>query len=277
MRVHLVAAGCVVLFGLVGCVPPGYRVQRAVRAPHATTPLHTGQPLAGVMELTAGATSAANAAAPRRGSAEHAVEIPDQQVRGELRVRVAQRGEVALIHERGIGATARAMDETQAPVEDGDPHGTGAAVRVSAVANEQWSIGFELELLHWSLPYVEYRTCVENCGGTSYTMVEHGIANVGTLGLGLTPSYKQGKWTLFGGAFARNHPTVQRKGMEYGYIDAEDEVDRGPLNVLLHAGAAYQLHRQITAILKVDQNLTTVPVQYGPTIAFALSAALDAE
>ena len=78
---------------------------------------------------------------------------------------------------------------------------------------------------------------------------------------------------MFGGAFFRNHPTIVRKGTEYSDYNDED-TQTGPVNFLLHAGAAVHLGA-LTAMLLVHQNLDRDPVVYGPGIGFALSASID--
>src|SRR6188508_850640 len=126
------------LLVLGGCYPPPpvYRVQRAARVPRPTVPLRTGEPLAGPIELTIGASSLANTAKPEAGNQAKALEIPEHQVRGELRIR---RGELAMIHERGIGHATK-IDETQADTNRDNPWGGGAALRYAiAPDGEPWS------------------------------------------------------------------------------------------------------------------------------------------
>jgi hypothetical protein len=259
---------------VAGCLPPPvYKVQRSVRVPHATVPLRTAQPLAGPVEITLGASNAADVVKPRRGDDTAAIEVPQRQVRGELRIRLRTNGELALIHERGIGASSLKLDSTQAPIGDGSPYGTGFAYRYAIRGDRGLVVGIEAEALFWQLPYVEYRTCVENCEGSATLEMDRGTAHESTLGFGVTPSYQLGDLTVFGGGFVRNHPTIERKGTEIGYTQHED-VSGGNMNLLLHAGVAYRFAEQFTALLVVDQNVTVDPVRYGPGIGFALSASL---
>jgi hypothetical protein len=259
---------------LVGCTPvPQYRVQRAARVPRPTVPLRTGQPLAGPIELTLGASSAANTMRPRAGNETKALEIPEHQVRGELRIRLFQRGEIAFIHERAIGGATQ-IDETQAATETGNPWGGGVAFRGSiAPSGAPWSVGIDLEFMGWSVPYAEERTCVEHCEGVPAHQSIRSRSGTATFGFGITPAYRFGKVSLFGGGFLRNHPTIVRKGTEYTEFNDED-TEPGPVNVLVHAGAAYQMGA-FTAMLLVHQNLDRDPVVYGPGIGLALSATID--
>lgn len=263
------------LLVLAGCFPPPpvYRVQRAARVPRPTVPLRTGQPLAGPIELTLGASSAANTMKPEAGNQTKALEIPDHQVRGELRIRLAERGEVAFVHERAIGHATK-IDETQTDTNRGNPWGGGMALRYSiAPHGEAWSVGLDFELLRWSVPYREVRTCVENCEGVDNYQEIDSTSGEATWGFGVTPAYRFGRVTVFGGGYLRNHPTIVRKGSEL-YEANDEDTETGPVNVLLHAGAAIQLGA-FSALVLVNQNLDRDPVRYGPGIGLALSASID--
>jgi hypothetical protein len=274
MRPSLVCA--LVLAAAGGCYPPPpvYRVQRSARVPRPTVPLRTGQPLAGPIELTLGASSVADTMRPRGGDDRVAIEIPQHQLRGELRIRLFERGELAVVHERAFGSATK-LDTTQADVESGQPWGAGAAWRYSiAPRGERWAVGIDTELLRWSVPYTEIRTCIENCEDQPLVQHDTDVSLELTWGFGITPSYRvDERWTLFGGAFLRNHPTIERKGEEIGRYNDEDTTG-GPVNVLVHAGAAVRFGA-FTAMLLVHQNLDSDPVRYGPGIGFALSAAID--
>lgn len=258
---------------VAGCVPPPvYRVQRSARVPRPTVPLRTGEPLAGPIELTLGASSLAQIKKPT-GSEDKAMELPDHQVRGELRIRIG-RGEIAMVHERAVGRSTK-LDETQADVEgSGQPWAAGTAIRYAIQPRgAPWSIGLELELLSWMVPYTEVRTCVENCEGVDPYQEIHSRSGEMTVGFGITPAYRIGRWTVFGGVFARNHPTIVRKGDELFETNFED-TEGGPMNTLVHAGAAVRFGA-FTALLLVNQNLDRDPVFYGPGIGLALSASID--
>ena len=256
----------------IACVPPVYQVQRSVRVPHAAAPLRTGQPLGGPVEIMAGMSNAVDLVKPSVGNEQASVEVPSRQVRGELRLRLG-RGELAFIGERAFASSSQRLDPTQAPVGDGDVTGRGFAVRYAIkLSDPRWAIGLDLEAIAWRLPYVEHRTCVMNCELSSNGAV-HDTTVIATLGAGVTPTFHSGRLTVFGGAFVRNHPTVERKGTETGFYDSED-VEGGPANLLVHAGLSYVLVGGISALVVVSQNVTPDPVQYGPGLGVALSATL---
>jgi hypothetical protein len=184
------------------------------------------------------------------------------------------RGEIAMVHERAVGHSTK-LDDTQADVEDsGQPWAVGTAVRYAIQPRgAPWSVGLELEFLSWMVPYTEIRNCVKNCEGVDPQQEIHSRSNEKTVGWGVTPAYRFGRWTVFGGVFSRNHPTIVRKGEERFETNTED-TEGGPMNTLVHVGAAVRFGA-FTALLLVNQNLDRDPVFYGPGIGFALSASID--
>lgn len=259
---------------VAGCVG---NIQRSARVPHPGVPLSAGQPLETPAELSAGLSNVTDVVKPGVGDASQAVEVPATQMRDELRLRLADRGQLALIYEQGFAATSRRPDPTQAPVGPGDVHGYGVSAGYAfQTSTPGLSIGTTLEIMGWSVPYVEYKTCT-SCVET-YTIVDHGTASPMTLGLGIAPSYRIGRVTYFGGVFARNHPTTQRKeyNTDITFGDGGD-VQNGPFNLLLDAGVEIELQRWLSALVVVHQNVVANPVQYGPGFGLALTARLGAE
>lgn len=252
-----------------GCVG---NIQRSARVPHPDVPLTSGQPLAGPVEGSLGLGNLTDVVAPQVGNPTQAVEVPETQMRDELRVRLGQRGSGALVYERGFASTSHMPDPTQAPVGDGDVSGYGATLGYSfATSHPGLSIGTTLEMITWSVPYVEYETCT-NCIG-DVTVIDHGRTLVGTLGLGVQPSYKSGAITVFGGAFARNHPTTTRKEYNTDITFSDNgDVHGGPLNLLLDAGLEYAFSPNVSGLVVVHQDVVADPVQYGPGIGVAIAA-----
>jgi hypothetical protein len=268
MRSVLVIA---VGLGFAACVPaPVYRVQRTARVPHPAVPLRTGEPLAGPVELSVGASSIGDVMRPKLVDEQASIEVAREQLRTELRFRIG-RGELAPIVEAAVGRTV-ALDETQAPVEQGMPAGVGLAGRYSfATGAPGFSIGLGVEAMSWQIPYVEYRTCIEHCEeNLAPTMQKfHGRESVATFGASLVPTYRVGKLALFAGAYTRRHPTIKRKGTEL-YETNDSDVDGGNYNLMVHAGAEYRIPA-VSFLATVQQDLTAEPVQYGPSFGFAIA------
>jgi hypothetical protein len=245
-------------------------VQRSARVPHPAVPNSTGQPMSSVADFSIGASSVTDLVKPGVGDATQAVEVPGTQARAELRLRPTTNSFISLVHEHGFAGSSQKPDPTQATVGEGEVLGYGTTFGSSiATSSPNWRVGWVAEIMMWDVPYVEYQILE----GGSYTYVEHGSDTVGTIGLGVSPSYKSGQFTAFGGVFARNHPTTQRK--EFGAIlDNGGDVTEGPMNVLLDAGIAYDFTPTLTGSAIINQNVTANPVKYGPGVQFAITAKL---
>ena len=249
-------------------------IQRSARVPHASVPLSSGQALDAPVELSAGLANVSDPIKPTVGDPNQAVEVPSTEMRSELRLRATDRATVALIYERGFGATSVRPDPTQAPVGPGDVEGYGMSFSNSfTTSTPGFVIGATLELMMWSVPYVEYDTGTSILG--PFEIVGHGRANPVSLGVGITPSYRSGRFTVFGGVFARNHPTTQRKEYQTDITFSDNgDVQNGPVNALLHVGVELELDKWLTALLVIHQDLVADSVQYGPGIGLALTARL---
>jgi len=255
---------------VVACVG---NVQRSARVPHPSVPNSTGQAMSSQADLSVGASSVTDLVAPSVGDASQAVEVPGTQLRGEFRLRTTANSFVGVVHERGFASTSQQPDSTQAPVGNGDVLGYGVVAGGSVQTSmPELRIGLIGEFMIWNVPYVEYQTLAPGFP-TNYTIVERGTDSVATLGLGVSPSYKVGQLTAFGGVFARNHPTTLRKEFNTQLVDGGN-VESGPFNILLDAGVAYDFTKQLSGSLIINQNLTANPVQYGPGLQVALTAKL---
>jgi hypothetical protein len=230
--------------------------------------MRTGEPLAGPVAFSFEATAGDTA---KLENEKKALEVPSQQVRGELRIRL-RRGEIAPFYEQAIESSYGQLDPTQAPIKDGTATTWGLATRYSfETPSPNVAIGVALDMMSYSMPVVEYRTCVENCevNGVYGTEVHTGRESTGTFGVGLTPTYRSGPVAFYGGMYMRRHPTIERKGMEIGG-EYDEDISGGNYNMLLHAGLEYR-----TSIVSfgaaIQQNVTRDPVQYGPSIGFSLA------
>lgn len=258
-----------VLLVTTGCVG---QVQRSARVPHPTVPMSSGQPMTSTAELTAGLGNLADFIKPGVGDATQAVEVPGTEMRDELRFRVGRDASLGVMYDQGFASTSHKPDPTQAPIGKGDVHGYGVLFDYAIpTATPGFSIATHVELATWSTPYVEYKTC-DFCQGTT---VEHGRANPVTLGIGVTPSYRTGAVTVFGGLFARNHPTTTRKDADVLFDVSDDgDVHNGPFNLLVEAGVEVALNDWLSALAVVHQDTIRDPVSYGPGVGLALTAKL---
>jgi hypothetical protein len=265
--VGLVAAGA-------GCST--YSVRRAALAPHIAPPMRSGQGMDdSAVEVALNSSTVASAAEPLEGDGANAgLYIPRVHLGAALRGRLNPNFDFGLIWDHGFREGAYATSEDQPSPDNGSVYGGGFTSYASIpTGTPGLRFGLALDLMVYSVPYVEYRTCVENCGGVTFTDVTHDRDAIGVYSFSLIPSYRVGRVTLFGGVTLRNHPTVEKGGIE-GSLDFDDEVTAGPANYVLHAGTEVELGGGVRAMGIVYQPVSQDPVAYGPTLALSLSVRL---
>lgn len=269
LLVALVGLGAVATLGACNV----NRVNRAALVPHMTPTLRSGAPMETPGEISLGASSLTHTTLGSSDD-EAAVEVPGTQAEGAMRLRLGQHVAMGLLYAEGFDAGARAIKDGQPPVESGNTRGYGFTLSgMIPTGDPRWHVGVNSELLFWSVPYVEYSTCVQNCGGVNWTFVEEGRATVSQLAIGLVPTYSAGSWSVWGGLTFRNHPTIEQKGVEVG-IDWEDEVEEGQFNTVLSAGADVELGGGFRAGVTLYQVVQGQPAKYGPSVAAMLTIPL---
>jgi len=249
------------------------RVNRAALVPHMTPTLRSGAPMDTPAEIAIGASSLAHTTLGTSDKTA-AVEVPGTQAEGAMRVRVGQKVALGLIYAEGFDAGAKPIDSTQPPVDSGNTRGYGFTLSAMIPTGDpRWHVGIDSELISWSVPYVEYSTCVQGCGGVNWMFMEEGRASVSQLALGVVPTYTTGVWNVWGGVTVRNHPTIEQKGTEVG-LDFEDEVTEGEFNTVLSAGADVELGGGFRAGATLYQVVQGKPAAYGPSLALMLTIPL---
>jgi hypothetical protein len=232
-------------------------------------------PLEGMAELSAGASSVSHLGDPGVGDPEAGVEIPGTQLFGQLRFGFGL-ASVGMLYQNGLDQGAEPLKSTQPPVEAGSVHGYGMTTDFSIkTANPRLRVGLGLELMIWDVPYVEYYTCAAGEACFPYAIQAEGRDRVPTVGASLTPSYHTGDVTVFGGLTARQHPTLQQKGMDTDPLFDEPEVESGPFNFIISAGAELALAGgQVKASAIAYWDMTQNPAKYGPGVALVLAVPL---
>jgi hypothetical protein len=124
----------------------------------------------------------------------------------------------------------------------------------------------------WSVPWVEYTTCIDLCSVPGFTYSQRGNEDVLIAKLALVPSYRIGAMTYFGGVTLQNQPTITEK-IETTLPEGGG-VQGGPLNATVHAGLAVEVGAGIRASAFVHQTLTHDPINYGPGLGMAISIPL---
>jgi hypothetical protein len=249
------------------------RVNRAALVPHMTPTLRSGAPMETPGEIAIGASSVSHTTL---GSTDDtaAVEVPGTQGRGDMRLRVGQHVALGLLYEEGFDSGAKKTKETQPDVEGGNVRGFGFSLQGSIpTGSPQWNVGINSELIFWSVPWIEYSTCVMNCGGFQWTVVSEDRASISQLAIGVVPTYTTGKMNVWGGLTFRNHPTIEQKGTEVG-VDIGDDVEEGSFNTVLSAGADFELGGGFRAGATLYQVVNGEPAKYGPSLAVMLTVPL---
>jgi hypothetical protein len=241
--------------------------------PHPAAPLRTGAPLDGPVELSIGASNFGDLSAPRRTDPDAAVEVPSTQIRAELRAKLGNNGELAAIHEQAIESTITPLDPTQAPVEHDAPTSNGLALRYAMPLDgvPGLTLGVGIEMLSWSIPYVEYRSCVDNCAGAPVQQVTRATDSIGVVAFSIAPAYRFGNWTIFGGFYAAPHPTIVRKGTELSATDYDSDISAGDYNYVFSAGAEYR-YGALSLLAHIQDDLIAAPVAYAPSFGVAIAA-----
>jgi hypothetical protein len=269
----LVVAHLVVV-AAIGC--GNYNYNRAALVPRATPRLHSGAPLDGTAEFSAGASSLAHFGKPKIGNPEAGVEVPGTQVHGDLRLRLGSSVAIGFLYENGFDAGAVPLkgEDQQPPVDAGNVQGFGISTDISiGTRNPLLHVGIGFDLMSWSVPYVEYYTCAMGEPCFPYMLQEEGRDNVATFAASITPTYEVApNVKIFGGVTARQHPTIKQKGMEQDPLFDEPEVESGPINLIISGGGELGLaDGAIKASLVGYWGMTQDPAKYTPGVAALIS------
>lgn len=257
-----------VLVACVGCST--YSVRRAALVPHMAPVTTNGQPMAEPIELALGTSNLGSAGDPSEGANGDGLYIPRLDVNGGLRGRIGN-ATIGLIADYGSGDGAMAT-ASDMPRPEGDTWGGGVMMAYS-FGDGPLRLGAELDLMRYTIPWKESWTCVEDCEYATMPAVRSGKEEVAVIALGLVPSYRSGRWTIYGGATLRNHPTIDKGDVIQ--FEIHDPVTAGPVNVVLSAGAEVTLASTVRAGLVVYQPLGEEPVAYTPTVAAQLTVGLS--
>ncbi|MDB4959649.1 MAG: hypothetical protein JWO36_7218 [Myxococcales bacterium] len=227
-------------------------------------------------ELSIGASNIHDLVKPSVGDPDAGDVSPSTQLRAALGFRATQNLSIGFLHERGLAAGSNPVKSSEPPLKDNDVSGIGMTISYSIdTGSPGWRVGVSTEVQIWSVPWVQYTSCVQNCTVPGFTYMDHGSDSVPTLALAVIPSYRIGRVTIFGGGTVRNHPTITEKIVTN--LPGPAEVQQGPVNVTLHGGADVELGAGIRASLIVHQTVTADPVTYGPGASLIFTIPLGSD
>lgn len=256
-----------------------YSVRRAALVPHQQPIQRSGQSLGDSrVEVGLGSPTLGSFVEPKEAQGANAgIVLPRHEVTGNFRARVTENLDLGLIWDHGFDQGSRKVNDDMPNPENGDVYGYGVSIYFAAPLDPSFSVGIGADLLLYSIPYVEYRTCVDNCFGEPFTIVDEDRDTIPVMSLGVIPSWKLNEnMVFFAGATLRNHPTIEKSDIEV--IDFDDEeVDMGPENLVLSAGVEVQLRNGLRGMLYVHQPAAGGPVNYGPTFGIGIALPLVRE
>lgn len=270
----LFAFASLVAVAATGCTTS---VRRAALVPHQQPSQRTGQPLARSAEIAVGAASIVETVEPTAESA--GVQIPQTQVNAGMRFRTPVSGlDMGFVWDYGASEGSNKAAEDQPTVDHGDVIGGGVTMHYAMrTGHPGVSIGLTGDLIFYSVPYVEYQTCIDCDPLAPWTDVDEKREMVPVLALGVVPSWHSGIVTLFGGVTMRNHPYVERGNIGNSISEElDEEVQAGPLNFIANAGIELGKPDGVRGLLHVYQPLGSDPVQYGPSFGVSLAIPLGA-
>jgi hypothetical protein len=195
--------------------------------------------------------------------------IPRYQMGGGMRLRMGENWDLGFLFEYGFREGAIAVADDVPPGPDHGAFGGGISVGYSIRATRNFRIGIVLDTLLYAIPYVEYLevncpTPSECTGGQKQT------AWVPVLSLSVLPSFRVNRWlVLFTGITLRNHPTIDKLSWET--VGDDNDVEMGPPNVTLGAGAEFQVHRRVRLMIHAYLPVTRDPVIYYPVVGAQLA------
>lgn len=267
-----------IALGLALALAPGcivYEVYRGARVPRPVPAPVSAQAMTGTVEAGLSAGGFAEASAPAPGESDAGLFLPRMQGRANLRFEPIEGLSLGLLHERGFAAGSRALVKGT-PEPDGDAAGYGASLGYATdVGPGPWSVAMGVDAMLYQIPYIEYRIAFDGNGEQLFIEEEQGMSQHPVIAFHLLSSYAMSERLAFtGGVTVRNHPTIERTGIELGLDQGWDNVESGPFNVTLAAGVEYTHHSGVRASLLAYQTVIDNPVQYYPALAASISVPL---
>ena len=271
--------GIVVALALLSLGCRTEAVRRAALVPHLQPTPYTGQPMGDVRAaIKLGSATIAEAGDPEEVSDANAgIEIPRWHGNAAVQLRVGDNTTFAIMYDHGFAGGARKLDVTQPDPDNGDVSGLGVGFHYSIpTSNPGLRIGLSTDLVFYSIPFIEYRSCLDFCGGGQpITDVTQDRETVSVLSVGFIPSWKiDDRWTFYGSITLRNHPTVDKKTIENVAVADEEPIESGPFNVIGAAGAEFHMGGGWRAAVQIYQPIYASPATYLPTMGVSFTIPL---
>jgi hypothetical protein len=253
------------------------------QVPRASVPFANTAPTHGVVALNAGASSMPTVTDATSTNRASGAEVPDTQARGELIFRPTRRFYVGGVFERGFGH--QVVDESLPASRSGNVTGFGMIFGGTLIADpsSNFSLGLNVTLMNWSVPYDQYTTATVDFAGIVTGVSQYMSSDTdstGTIGLGLWPSYTFGELRLFGGGYVTQKPTVNLFTKDTTVVgpvitsDEEDVIGNDAVDLVLAAGAEYSITPEFAITAIINQEVLGSTMRTGPSIQLAASIRL---
>ncbi len=204
--------------------------------------------------------------------------LPRWSFNGAWRFQARRNLDIGIVFDWGLDRGSRALAEDQPDPDNGDVRGGGLSLGYSFEASPVVNIGLAADLMLYSIPYVEYETCVDPICLEPFTTVDRDRDTIPVVSIGIIPSFKLSRnLAAFAGANLRNHPTIRKGDIEMGIDLDDEEVEAGPGNIVASAGLELALSNGLRAMAYVFQPVYMDPVEYGPTVGVAITIPLYRE
>ncbi|MHB8873476.1 MAG: hypothetical protein ACYC8T_07285 [Myxococcaceae bacterium] len=244
----------IVGLALGGCVSRPTNLRKSAVVPHLAPPGWGGQALparAGIGVRSSNLVLPPDAAAnPGRPSG---VYLAQSEAQLDARFRLWDRLEVSALFDLALEQTAAATTD-EVPARPGGPAiGFGLGSRYSVLTG-RFELGIGLDLFLYSIP-VRIQSERETAQSAQL---------IGVYSFSLLPGFHYSdRLAFFGGVTARNHPDILKATTEtLGAWQGPAGATTGPTNVLLSAGASYQVSRFLLVHGQLYQNVVDYPVSY---------------
>lgn len=259
-----------------GCVSNTYEVRRSALVPALAPPIRSGRAIDGRVQVSAHAGRVLTEADPETNGTS-GMYVARTDIGMAARFRIGKAFDMGPLFQAGLGGGSMAAGPDLPKRPSGNAVGTGISMQVAPrFEDERFGLAGVLDILLFSVPIREEWWCLD-CGPVSeLSEVRRERELVPIYSLALLPSYQVHRaLTLFGGLTIRNQPTIHRSEVvtstDAGSGGSEDPVDAGPLNATASLGAEANLGAGAHVLVVASQPMSQSPVQYGPSVATALS------
>ncbi len=220
---------------------------------------------------------------PKNTDNTSGAEVPDTQIRGELVFRPTKRFFIGAVYEQGLGH--QRVDQTLPELRTGNVSGAGLILggTLAADPSSPFSMGVNLTLMRWSVPYDQYTTATFDFAGilTGVSQYQtHDEDSTGTIGVGLWPSYSFGQARVFGGGYITQRPTVHLFTKDTTVIgpvsshDEEEVIGNEAIDLVLAAGVEIALSKEFSLSAIINQEVLGATMRTGPSLQLAASVRL---